>query len=370
MHEVMNRRPARVVPALLVGLVACGACGPGTRKGDTYPEPSSSASEGYYDDKPAKSGAAAPQPRQPGQPGAKGAPQDKVRDRATRLREAGDLLFKAAEFRDQGAKSLAEQYFGFAELITGPDAVADLAEQFRAGAPPRVTEPPKKMEKETPPQPVAVGDSEQETPPEPAPPKKEYANLSGTLQLDGRTPEGDIGVVTLEPAGGGRGKRPLPMPRIMEQRNRTFLPRVLVVPVGSAVTFPNWDPIFHNVFSTSETRPFDLGLYKSGEARTVVFDREGVVKLGCNLHANMQAHIVVVAAPHYAVTGGNGQFSFRRLEPGKYTLRAWNERSSKAVTRELELRPGSNSTAIGLSGDAPKGPSPDKFGVARGGKSP
>jgi len=353
-----------VVSVLLVGLVACA---PGTRKGDPYLDQSqktNTSSAGYYDDKPRAAAAAA----QPGTPAPKVGPQDKVRDRATRFKEAADLLNKAADFRDQGAKSLAEQYFGFAELITGAEALADLAELFRAGAPPRVTEPPKKMEKETPPQPVAVGESETETPPEPAPPKKEYASLQGSVQLDGKPAQNDIGVVTLEPVG-SRGKRPLPIPRIMEQRNREFRPHVLVVPVGSPVTFPNWDPIFHNVFSTSESRPFDLGLYKSGEARTVVFDREGVIKLGCNLHANMLAYIVVVSAQHYVVTA-NGAFSFRRLEPGKYTLRAWNERSARAVSREIELRPGSNSTAIGLAGDAPTGPIPDKFGVTRVKKSP
>jgi hypothetical protein len=343
-----------------LALVGLGACGPTAPRATAQP---TTAHAGYYDDKP-KGPSADPSPS-----GKPIDPKDKVRERAMRLHEAGDLLFKAADFRDQGQKSLAEQYFGFAELITGADAVADLADLFRAGAPPRVTEPPKKMEQPLPPQPEAVGDSEKEAPPAPAPPQqKEYATLSGTIQLDGRVPQGDLGVVTLETPG--RARRPLPIPRIMEQRNRTFLPRVLIVPVGSPVTFPNWDPVFHNVFSTSDTKPFDLGLYKSGEARTVVFDREGIVKLGCNLHANMQAYIVVVSAPHYVVTGANGQFSFRRLEPGRYTLRAWNERSQRPVTREVELKPGANSFSIGLNGDAPKGPQPDKFGVARGGKSP
>jgi hypothetical protein len=351
----MNRRLAR---GLLGVLAALGACGSPTPRGGAEP---TTAHVGYYDDKPASS------PATP--PATPTNPQDRVRDRATRLREAGDLLGKAADFRDKGQKSLAEQYFGFAELITGPDAIADLAELFRAGAPPRVTEPPKKMEQPLPPQPEAVGDSEKEAPPPPpAPQQKEYASISGTIQLDGKVPQGEIGIVTLESPG--RAKRPLPIPRIMEQRNRQFLPRVLIVPVGSPVTFPNWDPVFHNVFSTSDTKPFDLGLYKSGEARTVVFDREGIVKLGCNLHANMLAYIVIVSAPHYVVTGANGQFSFRRLEPGRYVLRAWNERSQRPVTKEVELRPGANSFSVGLTGDAPKGPQPDKFGVARGGKSP
>ncbi|HKA88710.1 MAG TPA: carboxypeptidase regulatory-like domain-containing protein [Haliangiales bacterium] len=345
----MNGHLARGSCLAVVGLVACGAAA-----GRGGAQPAAAHSEYSYDDTPPQ--APAPKPSKP---------QDKVRERATRLREAGELLGKAADFRDQGQKSLAEQYFGFAELITGPDAVADLAELFRAGAPPHMAEPTKKME-QTPPQPEAVGDSEKEAPPPPpAPQQKEYASLSGTIQIDGKAPRDDLGVVTLDPPG--RGRHPLPVPRIMEQRGRKFLPHVLIVPLGSPVTFPNWDPVFHNVFSTSEAKAFDLGLYKSGEARTVVFDREGIVKLGCNLHANMAAYIVIVASPHYVVTGANGQFSFRRLEPGRYTLRAWNERSQRPVTKEVELKPGANSFSVGLTGDAPKGPQPDKFGVPRGG---
>ena len=73
-------------------------------------------------------------------------------------------------------------------------------------------------------------------------------------------------------------------------------------PAGSTVSFPNFDPIFHNVFSTSPARAFDLGIYKNGESRDVTFAKEGLIRLGCNLHANMAAHVVVVAAPHYVVT--------------------------------------------------------------------
>jgi plastocyanin len=181
--------------------------------------------------------------------------------------------------------------------------------------------------------------------------------------LGGKPFASEFGVVTLQPAG---KKLPVfPTARIMEQRNRAFAPHVLVLPVGSVVTFPNFDPVFHNVFSSSDTKPFDLGLYKSGEAREVVFDHEGTVRLACNLHANMSAYIVVVSAPHYAVTDSSGGFKFTSLDPGTYTLRAYSERSLAPHVEEIVVKPGRNQVTVGVPDDAPTGPLPDKFGVAR-----
>jgi plastocyanin len=299
---------------------------------------------------------AAPDPKKPLGP---------ARERAVRLREAADLLDKAAEARDRDARSFAEQLFSSAELIVGPGAVADVAPLFREGAPPRVDAPTKVMPKDAAPQPAAVGNSDHDQPPPPKPPK---GAIAGTLTLDGKPFAGDFGVVTLTHADGKA--RPIPTARVMEQRNRTFAPHVLVVPVGSVVAFPNFDPVFHNVFSTSEAKPFDLGLYKNGEAREVLFDREGTVRVGCNLHSNMAAYIVVVAARHYAVTDGSGGFAFGSLEPGKYTLRAYSEKSLAPVTREVVVKPGKNRVELSVTGDAPAGPLPDKFGVARVAKKP
>jgi hypothetical protein len=146
------------------------------------------------------------------------------------------------------------------------------------------------------------------------------------------------------------------------------LPHVLAVPVGSTVQFPNYDPTFHNVFSTSDTKAFDLGLYKNGEARELVFDKEGVVRLGCNLHANMSAYVIVVAAPHYAITDDTGAFSFRSLAPGKYTMKVWSERSAEPAVQTVEIKPGQNNLNLGVKADVGEGPAPDKFGVPRGKK--
>ena len=159
--------------------------------------------------------------------------------------------------------------------------------------------------------------------------------------------------------------RPVPPRRTaIRQRGETFLPRVIAVPVGSTVDFPNDDPIYHNVFSRSETRPFDLGLYQSGQARELVFDREGIVRVGCNLHANMSATVVVVSAPHYAITDRRGRFFFRSLEPGRYRLRAYGERGNEPTTQELMVSAGDNTVSVALA-DAPLGPLADKFGIPR-----
>src|SRR5262249_28029849 len=138
------------------------------------------------------------------------APLDPVRARAAQIREAAALLEKAADARDQDQKSFAEQLFSSAELIVGPAAVAQLAGLFRQGAPPRVDTPLKLMPMDTPPQPKAVGSSEQD---HPEPPKPKKGTLAGALRIGGQPFSGDYGVVTLAPAG--KSLRPLPTARIM-----------------------------------------------------------------------------------------------------------------------------------------------------------
>jgi plastocyanin len=291
-----------------------------------------------------------------------GAPAlDPAKEKAAQLREAASLLEKAGDALARGNKSFAEQLFSSAELIVGPEAVAELAGRFREGAPPRVNTPLKTIP-DAGKQPVLVGNSDEDEPEK----KPEKGTLTGSVQIEGKG-GGAVGVVTLEPIG-KKWPRRNPKQRVVEQRNREFLPHITAVPVGSTVSFPNYDPTFHNVFSSSDSKPFDLGLYKGGQAREVTFDKEGVVRIGCNLHANMSAFIVVVAAPHYAITDESGNFKFGSLAPGKYTLRAWSDKSTAPVTEEVTIKIGSNQVAVGVKADAPAGPAPDKFGVARGGK--
>lgn len=294
------------------------------------------------------------------------APLGPTGERAQALREAAELLEKAGAALGSGNRNLAEQLFSTAELITGPETLVALAPLFREGAPPRVMAPVRKVEKAATAQPRTVGGSEADD----AEAKVEVVKqatgaLVGVVQVDGRPAPGAFGLVTLEPIG-RKVRARSPKRQIVEQRKREFLPHVLAVPVGSTVEFPNHDQVFHNVFSTSPTAPFDLGLYRGDESRDVTFAKEGILRIGCNLHANMSAYIAVVAAPHYVITDETGKYTFNHLLPGKYRLRAWHERTRTPVTMEVTVKPGTNDVNIGVTGDAPAGPQPDKFGVTRG----
>ncbi|HEY0708069.1 MAG TPA: hypothetical protein VGG33_14795 [Polyangia bacterium] len=286
-----------------------------------------------------------------------------VGERAAALREAASLLDKAEAARLRQSRSLAEQLFSSAELIAGSAAVADLAPLFREGAPPRITTPPVTVPLNTPAQPTAVGNSDEEESGEGETPKPQRGSLSGVVGRAAGAAEG-LTVITLEPLAGRVRRRP-PRQRVIEQRQRTFAPRVLAVPVGSTVSFPNFDSIFHNVFSRSEAKPFDLGLYKGGQARELVFDRAGVVRIGCNLHASMAAFVVVVEAPHYVIAENDGRFSFRSLAPGRYRLRAYNDRSESPLEQTVTINAGANNVTLQMGPAAPAQPLADKFGQPR-----
>jgi plastocyanin len=288
-----------------------------------------------------------------------------VGERAQLLREAADQLDKANAALERGNKNLAEQLFSTAELLIGAEALASLAMVFREGAPPRVTTPTQKIDTSAPAQPKVAGNSEDEDDAAKVPPPKvEVGSLAGVLMIDGK-PANAFGLITLEPAN-GKFKPRTPKKIVVEQRGREFLPNLVAVSVGSTVSFPNFDTVFHNVFSTSPLAPFDLGLYKAGEAREFTFPKEGIVRLGCNLHANMSAYIAVVSAPAYVVTDDKGNFAFRRVVPGKYKLRAWSLKSKAPITQDVTIKAGKNEISVGVAADAPAGPQPDKFGGKRG----
>jgi len=119
------------------------------------------------------------------------------------------------------------------------------------------------------------------------------------------------------------------------------------------------------VFSLWATKKFDVGLYKDGETRELKFEKPGIVRLACNIHARMAAYILVVDAPHYVVVDGARPFNFRSLAPGRYRVRAWSERSAAPTESEIVIRPGVNTATFDVTGDAEPGPSEDKFGMTR-----
>jgi plastocyanin len=289
------------------------------------------------------------------------APADPVLERAQALREASAVLERAAAARARGMVWFAEQLFSAAELLIGPDSLSTLAPLFRTNAPERVHTPVQRFAADAQAQPQFAGRSEEDAPVRAAAPAQQ-ATLAGRLQL----PEGGqaLGVVTLDPVDAPE-RAPAPRRRVLEQRNRQFQPRVLVVPVGSTVVFPNFDPLYHNVFSRSPAHPFDLGLYRGGEGPEVTFDKPGVIKLGCNLHLNMTGYVVVVSSPHYSVTDHEGRFRFDKLQPGVYLLRAWSERRAEPFTQRISLKPQHNTLDVALPGAPEPDTIVDKFGAIR-----
>jgi plastocyanin len=109
----------------------------------------------------------------------------------------------------------------------------------------------------------------------------------------------------------------------MDQKNLTFIPRVLAVQTGTYVNFPNDDRVFHNVFSLHDGKKFDLGLYPVGSKKKQRFDMPGLSRIFCNIHPNMAAYIMVVNTPYFAVTDKKGNFVIRDVPSGTYAYHAW-----------------------------------------------
>lgn len=167
---------------------------------------------------------------------------------------------------------------------------------------------------------------------------KGAVTLVSSEEHQGKKPDRAGAVVWLEPAG--PTVRPPPgrsQTAAVKQRNMTFIPHLLAVEVGTAVDFPNNDPIFHNVFSNFDGQVFDLQLYAPQTARRVVFRRPGIVHVFCNVHEAMNAVIAVLPTPYFAVSDGTGRFEIP-VPPGEYRVQFWHERALPARLAGLEQR--------------------------------
>jgi len=122
------------------------------------------------------------------------------------------------------------------------------------------------------------------------------------------------------------------------QKDKMFTPHLLVVPVGSSVAFPNADPFFHNVFSLFDGRRFDLGLYEAGSTRSVVFSREGVSYIFCNIHSEMSAVVIALATPYYGIADPHGVFRLSGVPSGDYELHVWIEGQRQSAPDRLTRR--------------------------------
>ena len=130
-------------------------------------------------------------------------------------------------------------------------------------------------------------------------------------------------VVMLEPAAGKVPVRPMPQVDVSQAR-RTFTPRVTAVTVGTPVNFPNFDTVRHHVFSISPAKTFELKLYAGVPNKPIVFDKPGLVILGCNIHDTMVAWILVSDTPWYGVAGEDGKVRIADVPAGNYRLRVWH----------------------------------------------
>ena len=164
------------------------------------------------------------------------------------------------------------------------------------------------------------------------------ATVQGKVELTDAKKKGSAeGVVLwLEPVA---GRSPLtPGKYVLDQKSKRFLPHVMAIPVGSQVDFPNHDPIFHNAFSNFAGQPFDTGLYAPGTSQKITFRREGVVRVFCNIHAQMSAVIVVVPSPHFAISATAGTYRIDNIPAGEYTLKVFHERATEKTLAALERR--------------------------------
>lgn len=142
-------------------------------------------------------------------------------------------------------------------------------------------------------------------------------------------------VVWLEGAAAPAGT---PVTVELATEGKQFVPHLVVVPRGSTVAFPNHDPFNHNVFSLAAERVFDLGLYGRGESKSVEFTVPGVIRVYCNVHAQMRGLVVVAGSGVFTQPETDGAFRLERVPPGDYVLHVWHERTAEA-TQPLRVGP-------------------------------
>ncbi len=141
---------------------------------------------------------------------------------------------------------------------------------------------------------------------------------------------------------------PIQLPKdhpTMSQKDMMFQPSVLAVAVGTTVSFPNQDPFFHNVFSYSKERKFDLGRYPKGQTQEVTFDKPGIIKVFCEIHYSMRAYIHVLPTPYFAVSDERGAFKIPSVKPGDYTLHVWQENLPE-LTQPITIGPDGKSVEV------------------------
>jgi len=174
----------------------------------------------------------------------------------------------------------------------------------------------------------------EQPPPEPRP---AVADLGMAVRRD--VPDRRRSVVYLETGPHGAFEETETAHVVLDQKNQAFSPYVLAVTVGTTVNFVNSDDTYHNVFSFSKPKRFDLGRYAKGQSRPVRFDRPGVVRVFCDIHSHMSSFILVFAHRYFATTDAEGRYRIAGIPPGPYTVVAWNDGQPRE-SRQFTLSPG------------------------------
>lgn len=155
----------------------------------------------------------------------------------------------------------------------------------------------------------------------------------------GRVADAVVSLVDVQGSFSGAGRT-----AEMGQKDKQFVPSVLAILKGTTVKFTNSDPFFHNVFSASKVKEFNVSQEKVGDASQITFDKPGIVPIRCHIHANMKAYIVVLPNPYFAVTNGNGLFRISDVPAGNYTIKAWTSRGQ--VTTQTVQVPASGEAKV------------------------
>lgn len=239
---------------------------------------------------------------------------------------------------------------------TPMEVAAPAPQEPSAEPPPAPPRKPAEETKATPPPSAPSKTASAPAPPKPTPPPaipkpettKAAAPGSGegtisgkvlVLGLGGKPEASSAGAVIYLP--GVTRAMPQEGKAVMTSHNKTFEPHVLAVSAGQSVDFPNIDKIHHNAFSLSDCCRFDLGLYKNGDSRSKTFDKEGVCRVYCNIHAQMSAIVLATKGNAFAVTAADGSYRIDGLPPGKHALVVWHEKAKGDIREEVEIAAGS-----------------------------
>jgi plastocyanin len=286
-----------------------------------------------------------------------------------------DIGFKSAVERQylifnlMAGGKLAYQRGDYATAIDKWDAllrIGGLDPQIEKAVAPFLTDARSKAASERP------GDGQRGTPAHASVAAGRRAMGPGAIMVAGTvTGGGQIGpggaVVWLKRLDGAMPRTAPVADQVVTQRDKTFLPHVLAVPLGTTVEFRNDDRIYHNVFSIAKPNDFDAGIRKAGATYTRTFTHPGAVEVLCNIHSTMNAYVYVVDSPFFAKAQASGAFSIRGVPPGRYELAAWHEAASSITRKTIVVGPeGAHDVTVTVGSDRRAGPFvPDKYGHKR-----